>query len=167
MQVIFNHLLDQHNSDPSIGGTQRLFEIYESISKATRKFDEFVSLPTFIATVKNLSALFWTGYSVAFVTNISLYVMAPVIHFLSHHLLLMISASMTNEKAAEAKLIMQCLLRHCHLETRLKIKYEKNIAMKNNLTLWKIYAFDRSLLITSLCSLLTYGILLATLGREH
>ncbi|GIX81305.1 hypothetical protein CEXT_532251 [Caerostris extrusa] len=115
----------------------------------------------------NLSALFWTGYSVAFVTTISVYVIGPVIYFLSHHLLLMISASMTNEKAAKAKLIIQCLLRNCHLETRMRIKYEKNIAMENNLTLWKIYVFDRSLLITSLGSLLTYGILLATLGREH
>ncbi|GIX81303.1 uncharacterized protein CEXT_532241 [Caerostris extrusa] len=167
MQDIFNHLLYQHNNDPSIEETKRLLEIYESISKATRKFDECFSFPTFIATVMNLSALFWTGYSVVFVTDTSLYVIAPVIYFLSHHLLLMISASMANEKVVEAKLIIKCLLRHCHLQTRMKIKYEKNMALKSNLTLWKIYVFDRSLLITSFGCLLTYGILFATLGREH
>ncbi|GIY44595.1 uncharacterized protein CDAR_124971 [Caerostris darwini] len=130
-----------------------------------RKIDELFSFPTFIATVMNLSALFWTGYNVAFITEINLYVMAPVIHFLSHHLLLTISASMTNEKAKKAKLIIQCLLRHSHLDKRMKIKYEMNIAMESNLTLWNIYVVDRSLLIASLGSLLTYGILLATLGR--
>ncbi|GIY39192.1 hypothetical protein CEXT_125301 [Caerostris extrusa] len=41
MRDIFNHLLTPHNSDSSIKGTKRLFEISESISKATRKFDEF------------------------------------------------------------------------------------------------------------------------------
>ncbi|GIX89180.1 hypothetical protein CEXT_380111 [Caerostris extrusa] len=115
--------------------------------------------------------MFCAGYWIAFHPKISLeyflYMLGPVIYHLSHHLLLMISASVTNEKGDEAKSILQCLLEHFHPEIRMKIKYEKNVALKSNLTLWKIYVFDRSLIIASFGCLLTYGFLLANLGPEY
>ncbi|GIY15229.1 hypothetical protein CDAR_537991 [Caerostris darwini] len=169
MQDLYNYLFDQlTNNDPN-EEIEKLLEIYEILATALRSIDELFSFPAFLANLLNLFGLFWTGYRIAFLTNVhegSFYLISPVIYHLSQHLLLMISASMTNEKAAKAKLIIQCLLRYCHLKTRKKIKYEKRIALESNLTSWKIYVFDRSLLITSFSCLLTYGILLGTLGRD-
>ncbi|GIY20453.1 hypothetical protein CDAR_502761 [Caerostris darwini] len=169
MQDLYDDLLDRLNSDHSTDGKKKLFEVYGSLAINVRRVDDFFSFPAFLATFLNLFGLFWNGYRISFLTKLfehPFYLICPVIYHLSQHLLLMISASRTNEKTAKAKLIMQCLLRHCHLETRKKMKYEKNIVLESNLTSWKIYVFDRSLLITSFGCLLTYGILLGTLGRD-
>ncbi|GIY77166.1 uncharacterized protein CDAR_17371 [Caerostris darwini] len=171
MQDLFNHLLGQLNKDHSFEEREKLFEAYGSISKSMRKMDEYFSCPIFIAILLNLFGMFCAGYWIAFHPKISLeyflYMLCPVMSHLSHHLLLMISASTTNEKGDEAKSILQCLLKHFHPEIRMKIKYEKNMASKGNLTLWKMHVFDRSLVITTLGCLLTYGILLANLGSEY
>ncbi|GIY03968.1 uncharacterized protein CEXT_8231 [Caerostris extrusa] len=170
MQILYDDLLDQLNNGHSTEEMEKLLEDYESLATTLRGMDESFSFPAFLTTFLNLFGLFWNGYRIAFLAELfeyPFYLICPVIYNLSHHLLLMISASMTNEKAAKAKLIMQCLLRHCHLETRKKMKYEKNIALESNLTSWKIYVFDRSLIITSFGCLLTYGILLGTLGGDY
>ncbi|GIX70964.1 uncharacterized protein CDAR_505101 [Caerostris darwini] len=171
MQDLFNNLLEQLNKDHYFEETKKLFEVYESISKSMRKMDEYFSCPIFIAILLNLFGLFCAGYWLALHPKLSLeyflYMLGPVIYYLSHHFLLMITASMTNEKGDEAKSILQCLLKHFHPEIRRKIKYEKNMALKSNLTLWKMYVFDRPLIVTTLGCLLTYGILLANLGPEY
>ncbi|GIY71828.1 uncharacterized protein CDAR_312201 [Caerostris darwini] len=170
MQDIYDYLLDQLTKDHPTEEMEKTLEVYESLETTLRSIDEYFSFLAFLATLLNLICLFWTGYRIAFLTNHlehSFYLINPVFYHLSQHLLLMISASMANEKAAKAKLIIQCMLRHCHLETSMKIKYEKNTALESNLTSWKIYVFDRSLLITSFGCLLTYGILLGTLGRDQ
>ncbi|GIX81308.1 uncharacterized protein CEXT_532261 [Caerostris extrusa] len=169
MQDLYDDLLHQLDNDHSTEEMEKLLEVHESLATAIRNIDECFSFSAFLSTLFNLFGLFFTGYKIAFLTNIPehfFYLLCPVVFHLSNHLLLMISASMTNEKTTKTKLVIQCLLSHCHLETRMKIKYEKNIALESNLTSWKIYVFDRSLLITSLGSLITYGILLATLGKE-
>ncbi|GIY78241.1 uncharacterized protein CEXT_215061 [Caerostris extrusa] len=169
MQDLYDNLLDQLNNDHLTEEMEKLLEVYEIMTTTIRNIDECFSFPSFLATLLNLVGLFWTGYRIAFLTNNldhTFFLICPVIYHLSQHLLLLISASMTNEKAAKAKLIIQCMLLHCHLETPMKIKYDKNIALESNLTSWKIYVFDRSLLFTSFGCLLTYGILLGTLGRD-
>ncbi|GIY74198.1 hypothetical protein CEXT_585921 [Caerostris extrusa] len=169
MQDLYDDILIQLNKDDSTEEMKKLLGVYENLATTIISFDESFSFPAFLATLLNLFGLFWTGYRIAFLTNIrdhSFYLICPFIFHLCEHLLLMISATVTNEKTAKATFIMQCLLRHCHLKTRMKIKYEKNIGSESNLTLWKIYVFDRSLLITSFGCLLTYGILLGTLGRD-
>ncbi|GIX70962.1 uncharacterized protein CDAR_505091 [Caerostris darwini] len=166
MRDLFNHLLQQLNDDHSIEEMRKLIESYESTATTMRSMDDCFSIPTILVTLLNLFGLFWSGYRLAFVTSVSAYEICPVFYHLSHHLLLMIFASMTNEKAAEAKLIIRYVVRHFYPEIRRKIKCKSNIVLENNLTLWKIYVFDRSLIITSFGCLLTYGILLATLGKE-
>ncbi|GIX67462.1 uncharacterized protein CDAR_110421 [Caerostris darwini] len=169
LQDLYDNLLDQLNNDNLSEEMEKLLEVNELMTTTIRNIDECFSFQAFVATLLNLVGLFWTGYRIAFLTSNldhSFLLICPFVYLLSHHLLLLISASKTNEKAAKAKLITQCLLRNCRLETRRRIKYEKNIALESNLTAWKIYVFDRSLIITSFGCLLTYGILLATLGRD-
>ncbi|GFS41912.1 uncharacterized protein TNIN_68911 [Trichonephila inaurata madagascariensis] len=113
--------------------------------------------------------LFWTGYRLAFrkyITN--KYVVGHVCtlcYNLTFQLLIMISASMTNEMAKKAKDTLQCLKYRFSRDLR-KTKLQEVLTKENNLTLWKIYVVDRSLLITSFGTLLTYGILIGTLGEE-
>ncbi|GIX92204.1 hypothetical protein CDAR_262141 [Caerostris darwini] len=83
-------------------------------------------------------------------------------------LLLMISAAATNELAERAKQAAQRL--SCGIAKRDKdsaARLKTDLLLENRLTLWKIYIFSRSLIITSFGTLLTYGILLGTLGKEN
>ncbi|GIX74389.1 hypothetical protein CEXT_47381 [Caerostris extrusa] len=74
--------------------------------------------------------------------------------------------SITNEKANKARRAMKCLFKRSFTnEGEMKMKLEKYLDVENSLTLWNIYTVDRSLLITSFGTLLTYGILIGTLGK--
>ncbi|GIX92628.1 hypothetical protein CEXT_254921 [Caerostris extrusa] len=79
-----------------------------------------------------------------------------------------VSAAATNELAERAKQAVQRL--SCGIAKRDKdsaARLKTDLLLENRLTLWKIYIFSRSLVITSFGTLLTYGILLGTLGKEN
>ncbi|GBM44734.1 hypothetical protein AVEN_103197-1 [Araneus ventricosus] len=79
----------------------------------------------------------------------------------------MLSASGANEAADMAKGAIKLM------ESRIPLRYRhsnmylrQRLKPRVELTLWKIYKIDKSLLINSLGTLLTYGILLGTLGSD-
>ncbi|GFR14421.1 hypothetical protein TNCT_471 [Trichonephila clavata] len=90
----------------------------------------------------------------------------PQFYYLSIQLLIMASASVTNELASKVKCVMQCLPRSSIQNPQRKFKFKKDLKQDNSLTLWKVYVMDRSLIITSIGTLLTYGILIGTLGKD-
>ncbi|GFQ93323.1 hypothetical protein TNCT_64731 [Trichonephila clavata] len=77
----------------------------------------------------------------------------------------MISGSMTNEMAKKAKSALQCLKYKIPPDLR-ETKFEEVLVKENNLTLWNIYVLDSSLIIASFGTLLTFGILIGTLGES-
>ncbi|GFR25453.1 hypothetical protein TNCT_71331 [Trichonephila clavata] len=78
---------------------------------------------------------------------------------------LMISGSASNEQANIVKIHIQCLPPKT-VENQDQISsFKKTLLQDNGLTLWKIYVMDRSLLIVTFGTLLTYGIMLGTLGK--
>ncbi|GBN34031.1 hypothetical protein AVEN_6280-1 [Araneus ventricosus] len=116
-----------------------------------------------------LIGLFRIGYKIASDLNKardhSLSLLCSAVYNLSILFLIMIPASVVNEKARETIRFLR--YRIPKTEKDLKFEIEKDLVLERKLTLWNIFVFERSLIIGCLGSLLTYGILLATLGKDH
>ncbi|GBO13714.1 hypothetical protein AVEN_217466-1 [Araneus ventricosus] len=108
------------------------------------------------------------GYRMAFDTKILEHLPFLIcigMHCLTLHLMLMISASVVNEKSKE---LARCLLHRIPgCDKVLKSEFKKDLKEENYLTVWKIYTFDRSLILASFGTLFTYGILIGTLGKDN
>ncbi|GIY31342.1 hypothetical protein CEXT_625541, partial [Caerostris extrusa] len=75
----------------------------------------------------------------------------------------MISASHVNERSHKARQVAKRFLHQIAADKNgIEIMLEEFLT-DNNLTLWKIYSMDKSLIITGIATLITYGILLGTL----
>ncbi|GIY77734.1 uncharacterized protein CEXT_324621 [Caerostris extrusa] len=116
-------------------------------------------------------SVFWNAYSIVFSPiNIQEVYFSKVstgcFHLLTQQFA-MISAALTNEMASQAQNVMKRLPYKLpmHYE-EIKSKIKKNFIRDNSLTLWKFYVLDRSISIASIGTLLTYGILLGTLGKD-
>ncbi|GFQ93321.1 uncharacterized protein TNCT_64721 [Trichonephila clavata] len=131
--------------------------------------DKVLSFPTFIAILMSMIGLFWGGYRLAFKKYVSnKYLVSQACSascYFTFQLLIMISASMTNEMAKKVKNTLQCLKYRFPRDVREK-KFKEVIMMDSNLTLWKIYVLDRSLVIKVISTLLTFGILIGALGES-
>ncbi|KAF8796886.1 hypothetical protein HNY73_001217 [Argiope bruennichi] len=80
----------------------------------------------------------------------------------------MIPAAIANEAAEDARHIIvssTVLLQQRYKEstTYLLQRYKPKVAF----TLWKIYKIKKSLLINALGALVTYGVLMGTIGRDE
>ncbi|GFS60292.1 uncharacterized protein TNIN_419771 [Trichonephila inaurata madagascariensis] len=121
--------------------------------------EKYFSFPAFITVLMSMMGLFWSGCKLAFRKRMPYVVFVSFIcigiSFLLFQLLIMISGTLTNESANKVRSAVG----------KKDLKLKRDIA-EENLTLWKIYTMDRSLVITSLATLLTYGILVGTLGKE-
>ncbi|GIY52847.1 hypothetical protein CDAR_432731 [Caerostris darwini] len=74
-------------------------------------------------------------------------------------------AAAANQAAATARKIILCLPGWFPKRySTIKLLVCRRFMPKTALTLWKIYRIDKSLLIRAIGTLITYGILLGTLG---
>ncbi|GFQ84452.1 uncharacterized protein TNCT_228161 [Trichonephila clavata] len=171
IRVLLEHILEQIDGDLFPEDLENLFLAYGEIMRFMRSVDEYFSQPVFFAIVFNMAGLFWGGYRIAFYSDMSkmyfLSLLMPQLSNLSNLLLIMVSASFTNELASKVKCAMQCLpYRNSIQDPQRKFNFKKDLNQENSLTLWKVYVMDRSLIITSIGTLLTYGILIGTLGKN-
>ncbi|GFS58265.1 uncharacterized protein NPIL_662111 [Nephila pilipes] len=171
IRVLLKHVLELVDEECFPSNPDSVFYIYGYITRYMRNMDEQLSLPVFVSVFFTMIGLFWGGYRIAFNPNMtreqSLSLIIPLIFYLSVQLLIMVSASITNELANKAKSVMQCLpYRNLTQDLKKKYKFKKDLNQGNCLTLWNIYVMDRSLVITSVGTLLTYGILIGTLGKN-
>ncbi|GFQ97620.1 uncharacterized protein TNCT_101371 [Trichonephila clavata] len=135
-----------------------------------KDLDSEFSFSAFVFVLISTSGLFWYGYKMAFYTNeISEYLLY-IFTGTSYMILLlqlMILGSALNEQEKEVGVLIQCLPQETE-ENEPKVNFFKKTLLKENgLTLWKIYVMDRSLVICTFGTLLTYGIMLGTLGKYN
>ncbi|GBM03303.1 hypothetical protein AVEN_142583-1 [Araneus ventricosus] len=78
----------------------------------------------------------------------------------------MISGALTNEAERNTHRILQRLY-HKFSRHHLKFKFQETATVQGTLTLWKIYVLDRSLIVSSFAALITYGILIGSLGKKE
>ncbi|GFY50612.1 uncharacterized protein TNIN_467681 [Trichonephila inaurata madagascariensis] len=169
IRVLLEHALERIDSEILPEDLENLIVEYGDIARCMRIVDEHFSQPVFFAIFYTMIELFCGGYKVAFLSNMNtidfLTLVMPQFYYLSIQLLVMVSASITNELASKVKCVMQGLPYENFIQDpQRRFKFEKDLNLDNSLTLWKVYVMDRSLIITSIGTLLTYGILIGTLG---
>ncbi|GBM44723.1 hypothetical protein AVEN_103188-1 [Araneus ventricosus] len=116
-----------------------------------------------------MSGMFWFTYACAYMEEEDYYfyifAVLGIIYYFLVLLSVLLPAAAVNEAAEMAKsniffmeswIPQPCRDSRVYLRQKLKPRVE--------MTLWKIYKVDKSLLISSLGTILTYGMLLGTLG---
>ncbi|GFV58575.1 uncharacterized protein TNCV_2897521 [Trichonephila clavipes] len=149
---------------------KKLHSTYEDIMKKLNYVDSEFSFLAFITILINTSSLFWNVYRIAFYKNTAsgyvLYTLSGIF-YLVLLLQLMISGCASNELANEVRVLIQCLPRESAENEQNINFFKKTLLQDNGLTVWKIYVMDRSLVICLFGSLLSYGIMLGTLGQTN
>ncbi|GFS49932.1 uncharacterized protein TNIN_63601 [Trichonephila inaurata madagascariensis] len=168
---IYQQLLNKLKSNCFLQDMEDLIDIYGEIENCMSYMDEKLSLPAFLLVVMNMSGLFWASYKIAYFSDMNDCYFISMICFTIFHssiqLLMIVSASITNESVNK----MKCLVRRLPYlfpmhYGEIKFKLKQNLMQDNNLTLWKTYVIDRSLAIASLGVLLTYGFLIGNLRKD-
>ncbi|GIY94403.1 uncharacterized protein CEXT_369351 [Caerostris extrusa] len=131
--------------------------------------DNFFNLPIFISVFNILAGLFWYGYCFAFPPNVSnateIYVSAGFVEYFVLLLITLTPAAAANQAAAMAREIFLSLPAWFpERYSSIKLHVRRKFMHKTVLTLWKIYRIDKSLLISAIGTLISYGILVGTLG---
>ncbi|GBN07222.1 hypothetical protein AVEN_4331-1 [Araneus ventricosus] len=113
-------------------------------------------------------SVFRDGYKLAFIPDQSLelkgFLFSTACYTLLIPLALMISALLTNEAKNKILAVMRKIF-YKYSKDHFRFVSLETDSSQSTLTLWKIYVLDRSLTIACLAALLTYGILLGTLGK--
>ncbi|GFY49324.1 uncharacterized protein TNIN_373661 [Trichonephila inaurata madagascariensis] len=167
---IFKCLLIQIHGFESSNEFKKLLNIYEGIMKKLNDIDYEFSFLAFLTILISASGLFWDLYRIAFYKNAAISYLLFTLSgtfYLVLLFVLMISGSASNELANEVRVLMQCLPRKSVGKEQSINFFKKTLLQGNGLTLWKIYVMDRSLVICTLGTLLTYGIMLGTLGQTN
>ncbi|GFS44561.1 uncharacterized protein TNIN_432991 [Trichonephila inaurata madagascariensis] len=168
---IIQQLLNKLKTNCFLQDVESLIDVYGDIENCMSYMDEKLSLPAFLLVVMNMSGLFWTSYKLVHLSDMNNYYFISLICFMIFHsslqLLMIISASITNELATKMKHFVGRLpyifpTRH----QEIKFKLKQNLMQENYLTLWKTYVLDRSLAIASFGVLLTYGFLINNLRED-
>ncbi|KAF8778341.1 hypothetical protein HNY73_015072 [Argiope bruennichi] len=131
--------------------------------------DAIFSCPIFIEVAVDMVQAFWYCYHLTFSALDDFGTQASMSLGLVQSLILltmvMLSAAFTNEASKLAKDVIVSLPSfYPNYEKELKICIGQRFTQDVDLSLWKIYRIDKPLFISTLGTLLTYGVLLGTLG---
>ncbi|GFY58269.1 uncharacterized protein TNIN_142831 [Trichonephila inaurata madagascariensis] len=170
IQDIMDRLLNNIISACLLEEIYTVLYTYDDIAKWMSAMDGEFSFLTFATVVLSMTGLFWRGYSFGFHSNASkegvLFMICSTILYLSLQLQIMISASTTNELSRKIKSILKNVALQISPKCQaLGLILRRNCWQDFTLTLWKIYTVDKALIISTLGTLLTYGMLLGTLGK--
>ncbi|GBM79424.1 hypothetical protein AVEN_213283-1 [Araneus ventricosus] len=171
LRILYKRFICQFNERCSLEELKWMICASRNINNFVGIFDKNLSFHALIAVLFCMIGTFWCGYCLMVFSENMDYeyfftLMIPSCACLSLQLLIMISGLMVNEMVIRSNCTSQ-KLRSIKLESSKKVIsiLSKNFTQENRMTLWKIYPFDRSLIVASLGTLLTYGILFATLGK--
>ncbi|GFS64557.1 uncharacterized protein TNIN_264011 [Trichonephila inaurata madagascariensis] len=166
---VFNPCISMSKRLKTFTELKILLYIYKDIMYKLNDMDDEFSFLAFVSVLINTTGLFCYGYKIAFYTN----EISGLLYMLSGTscmillLQLMISGSDLNELGKEVRVLIQCLPQET-AENQPKVNFFKKTLLQDNcLTLWKIYVMNRSLVICTFGTLLSYGIMLGTLGKHH
>ncbi|GBN67623.1 hypothetical protein AVEN_158657-1 [Araneus ventricosus] len=113
--------------------------------------------------------LFWLSYIFAFavdnLVSLRIFLAFEILQNFILLLMVLLPAASVNEAAKAARDVVISLPSWYPNNYRpLKLHIRRHFMQELSLTLWKIYRIDKPLVISALGSLLSYGILVGTLG---
>ncbi|GFX10010.1 uncharacterized protein TNCV_4101491 [Trichonephila clavipes] len=150
-------------------GYQTILHVYQKITTAIAFADDFLSYPVFIIVLSSMAGLFWSTYSFVFVPRddsmICICFLSGIVYYSTSLLIVMLTGAVANQAvvfARETVISLPGWIRQHYKELKMDIR--QRFKHKTHFTLWNIYIIDKSLLISALGTLVTYGILIGTLG---
>ncbi|GIY07660.1 uncharacterized protein CDAR_216671 [Caerostris darwini] len=131
--------------------------------------ENFLSLPIFVTVINTLVTVFWYGFSFVFVINgnsvLGIFFFVGFIQYFVLLMMILPSAAAANQAAATAREIVLSLPGWFPKRfSIIKLLVCRSFKSETALTLWNIYRIDKSMLISAIGTLISYGILLGTLG---
>ncbi|GBM30010.1 hypothetical protein AVEN_165585-1 [Araneus ventricosus] len=151
---------------------RRILEAYEELNEAMTLANSSLSYPMFIEVLVGMVKLFWFGCNFAFMrepdTQASIFFCFGIVQSLTLLSIVLLPAAAVNKAAYLAWEVVISLpawfpMRYKKIKMYVHQRFVSNVS----LTLWDIYRIDKSLFITALGTILTYGVLLATLGNTQ
>ncbi|KAF8797095.1 hypothetical protein HNY73_001399 [Argiope bruennichi] len=149
---------------------RRLILAYEGIVNVMTTLDDQLSYSAFITVLSSMAGIFRASFVLIFERKISnmtaIYYSSAGLLYLAVFLSATLSASAATREGGIARDLMESLPGKFPTHYKeLKVILRKYYRREVSLTLWKMYAIERSILISASGTLVTYGILIATLGN--
>ncbi|GBO31410.1 hypothetical protein AVEN_89493-1 [Araneus ventricosus] len=170
MRCLFLHIANQIRFVKEEDSTYQLLHAYDELANVLSNIDDIFSYTVFVLVVSSMAGLFRTIYSLIFLLGThfefsTLYWFSGI-----YYSIVLLSVIFSASEAVQAGKLARELI--VSLPGFLPLRYEelkkmvrRNFKREIVLTLWKTYTIDRSLLFSSFGALVTYGILIATLGN--
>ncbi|KAF8789008.1 Astacin-like peptidase p16 [Argiope bruennichi] len=157
--------VQQIPKEPLLNDVYRILNHYGKATNVLTVLDVKFSYLAFLTVFVSMGGSFRGAYMFC-IHGEFLSMACLTIYYVSILLVFIISAALANEAKNEAKRAFQCLKhRTSALCKDIRSKIKEICKADSSLTLWRFYIVEISMLITCLGTLLTYGILLATLGK--
>ncbi|GFX53091.1 uncharacterized protein TNCV_1655501 [Trichonephila clavipes] len=143
-----------------------LIQSYVELTGLMKSVDDYLSFSAFIIVLSGLAGLFYVNFGIV-IFSIDGYVhpLTGEIYFFSLVCMVILPASAANRaflNAKEAIFSLPGKIPQHYNELKMMVRSE---CMRDvSLTLWKVYKIEPSLMFSAMGSLVTYGMLLATLG---
>ncbi|GFW21480.1 uncharacterized protein TNCV_1533031 [Trichonephila clavipes] len=171
IQTLFTHMAKQIR-DLKVGDDfYRLFNAYNELTSIVNLVDDVFSYSALVMVINCMTGLFRVIYSLVFVQEVCIHSDFYFCFMGLYYLIMLLSVIWTASETVQVGKQVQELIVSMpgdfsshYQELKLLIK-TKNVKRKVALTLWKMYAIDRSLVVSALGTFTTYGLLFATLGN--
>ncbi|GBM30016.1 hypothetical protein AVEN_165590-1 [Araneus ventricosus] len=151
---------------------RRILKAYKLLTEAMSLTDSFLSYPMFIEVLVNMVELFWFGYCFVFLpkidslTKIFIFI-GMLLSFILLSIVLLPAAAANKAAYLSWEVVTSLPAWFPKHHEGIKMYVRQRFNSKVSLSLWDIYRIDKSLFITALGTILTYGVLLGTFGNTQ
>ncbi|GFT24751.1 uncharacterized protein NPIL_194601 [Nephila pilipes] len=168
--LLYKQLTTQLRNVKDFQDCYRLLHAYEEIVNAIALLDDHLSYSAFVTFLSSMAGIFRVNYALIFAEEsysmTLIYSGISGIMYLNMFLSITLSASAVTEEGRIARDLIISLPRkfqphYRELKRILGCNFKREVVP----TLWKMYTIEKSILISAFGTLLTYGILIATLGN--
>ncbi|GFX73631.1 uncharacterized protein TNCV_1264001 [Trichonephila clavipes] len=172
MSLLFSEFISKSKGLIAKEDYHSILYVYHELTDILTYMDDFLSYPMFIHVLGNMAGLFWSSYAIIFIPTDDIlayiYLIVPFLLYWMFLLIKILPANSANKAAKNARDIILSLpgwfpQHHRKLKLAVRRKF-KHTQTEYSLTLWKTYLINRSMLISALGTLFTYGIIIATFG---
>ncbi|GFX63653.1 uncharacterized protein TNCV_2824391 [Trichonephila clavipes] len=137
----------------------------DELKNIMKSLEDYLCFSEFVIVLSALLRLFFINYELIFVSGDYLHAFFGEILFIASVCMIILPASAANIAFSLAKEAVQSLpWKISQYYTNLKVIIRSECSRDVSLTLWKVYKIKRSLILSAMGTLATYGMLLATQG---
>ncbi|GFY39037.1 uncharacterized protein TNIN_142881 [Trichonephila inaurata madagascariensis] len=130
-----------------------------------KSLDDYLSFSAFVVVLGAMFGLFFINFDIIFLSGDYLHAFFGEIGIFVPVCMVVLSASAANHAFFTAREAIQSLpWKIPQYRDKLKEIIRSECMRSVSLTLWKVYKIERSLIFSAMGTLVTYGMLMATLG---